>query len=501
MDDERDVRSAGIVSFLASLVSLGTGLVFSVVVTRRLAVDEYGIWQFYSVVVTYLVLPGSIVNFWLTRYLGRGKRALNTGLVLNLLLSTVTSLLLIGASFAFSPLVEIGPYELAALLLYLIMLYLSGSIDAASIGAAPILQGTGMFVQEFVKVIVGAFLVVWLRMGLLGAVLSIDIALLVKCLVIYARMPKNLKGPVDIPSGLLWLKNWWVPAVAVLPSLIVPLDLVVLTWVTNSTTTAYLGLAKTIAAIASYPSLLATPLYSSLLGGGGRRQVEDSMRLVMVFAFPMAAGIVSLALPILCLFGQSYAPVVTSLQLLSAAAFFNVISGLAMSILQGTERVDVKERPLTAELVRSNLTIPRVVEIIAHGSYILVSLLVLVYVWSQEPSAELAVTTISLINLVVALLLSATLWTLSRRAHWFAVPWGDIAKCVFATAVMCAVVFILYPIGAISARIGDVLAGLLPVIGVGVLVYFGVLLAIHGRFREDLTELYRSWKGRKRVNA
>jgi len=492
-------RQAGLLSFLASLLSLVTGLLFSVLVARRLALEDYGAWQFYSTVISYLMLPGVVVNFWLTRDLGHGRRVLKTGVVSCGLLGALTSFILVGSSIMSSSVAPINMDVLLALVANLIAFYLSSSLDSASIGVAPSLYGVGLIVQETVKVIAGAILVVWLRTGLLGAILSIDIALFSKVATMYLKMPPVARGELDISIGLLWLRRSWVPILSLLPGLLSSFDILILAWLVGSTRqAAYLALAKTVAAAAGYPQRLAISLESKLLGGKGDEHIEESIRLVMMFALPMTAGLVVLALPIAYVFGRNYSPAAVPLQLLSLASFLSIIYGISLTILQGAERVDTQVGVSSGDIIRSSLAMPRVIETVARALCVLASLVVLSLVRTWDPSSEASVTILALMNLLVTLALSLSMLRMSRRTHGYVVPWRDLSRYALATIVMTLALLGLYPVGAISDRIFDVLVNLLPVVVAGGIVYFTVLLAIDQRLRNELREVGNVWRARRK---
>jgi len=489
-----DGRYAGLIVFSASLFSLATGLFFSVVVTRRLSVEEYGILQFYFAAVAYLVLPGTLANFWLTRDLGRAKDVLNTGVIMSGLLSVATSSLLIVIASWSGPTVKLTLEVLLSFLLYLLMLYLSNSLDSASIGVAQSLQGVGIFLQETVKLLVGVILVAQLRMGLLGVVLSIDAGLLLKCLVMYLKMPSRARGRINVSTGLLWLRRWWVPALVILPSLLSSIDLIILTYVTSSTIlTAYLGLSRTLAAILTYPNLLAISLYPRLLGGGGGEEIEKAMKWVMMFALPMTAGMIILALPIVGLFGPGYESAAVALQVLSFVAFFNVVKGLSLAILQGRERVDVKENASLSDLMRSNLAVPRLIELVAQVLYVVAAMIVGWLLWAQGSPPGVVVVALAAVNLVITIPMSLVVWQLSTRTCKFNVPWKHLMKYLLATVVMAAVLQTFFHIGTTDVRVFELAFDLLVAVLTGAAVYFAVLFVIDRKLASEMYQLIVPW--------
>jgi hypothetical protein len=491
--DNRDSGYAGLLSFTASLFSLGTGLVFSVMIARRLPIYEYGIWQYYTAVMAFIALPGAMIDFWMTRSLARGRGVLNTGLLMTGLLSVVSNLLLIAISILSGPAVSISVEILLAFVFYLLLLYFSNALDSASVAIRPSLVGAGRLVLELVKVSLGVALVVWLRVGLLGALVAIDLALFSKCLAMYWGMRGATKEAPDLSLGLTWLERWRIPALGIIPNLLGSADLLILAWFTSSTVpTAYLGVARTVSAIISFSSLLAISLYPRLLGGEKEELIGKSVTTVSMLALPMAGGLIVLASPVLHVFGPGYAPAAFSLQLLSLVALIGVFRDLSTAILQGMERADVDENVSAPELMRSNLTAPRYIEILAQAINIAISLAIVWYLTAQGAPYDLLATTLSAISLITSIPLFLALVRLSRKAHPYVIPWAGIVKQVIATAAMMGAVLLFYPIRAISVNIAEVVANLLPVVALGAVVYFVVLLAIDRETRAKLRRLYRS---------
>jgi hypothetical protein len=491
--NDRDSGYAGLLSFTASLFSLGTGLVFSVMIARRLPIYEYGIWQYYTAVMAFIALPGAMVDFWMTRSLARGRGVLNTGLLMTGLLSVVSNLLLIAISILSGPAVNISVEILLAFVFYLLLLYFSNALDSASVAIKPSLVGAGRLVLELVKVSLGVVLVVWLRMGLLGALIAINLALFSKCLAMYSGMRGATKEAPNLSLGFTWLERWRIPALGIIPNLLGSADLLILAWFTSSAVpTAYLGVARTVSAIISFSSLLAISLYPRLLGGEKEGLIEKSVTTVSMLALPMAGGLVVLASPVLYVFGPGYAPAAFSLQLLSLVALIGVFRDISTAVLQGMERADVDENVSAPELMRSNLTAPRYIEILAQAINIAVSLVIVWYLTAQGAPYDLLTTTLSAISLITSIPLFLALVRLSRKAHPYVIPWAGIVKQVIATVAMMGAVLLFYPTRAISVNIAEVLANLLPVIALGAVVYFVVLLAIDRETRAKLRRLYRS---------
>jgi len=490
---DHETRYAGLVVFAATLFSLLTGLAFSVMVTRRISIGEYGILQFYSTMMAYLVLPGTVIGYWLTRDLGRGRQVLTIGVATNNMLGILAAFSLFLISMASGEPLKLTASELVAIAMNLYLLYLSSTLDSASIGVAPVLQGEGLILEEVAKLIVGWIVIVLMRTDLLGVLLSIDAGLLCKCVFMYLRLPRGTRGPLDSSVAVRWLRRGWVPLFAILPGLIASADLLVIPLLIASTVlTAYLGLAKTLAAIILYANSLSVTLYSKLLSGKGRAEIEDAFRLVMMFAIPMATGLSVLALPITQLFGEDYTRAAVALQLLSVAALFNVFRGFSLGVLQGREGADIDPNRPLSDLLRSNLVVPRLWELLAQLIYVSVSLALASYMWNSGSPPESIVTTLAIVGLLVAVPLSLWMWRLSTKACAYGIPWRDLASYATSAAVMSVSVIVVGPVLMESATVYEMGLRLFLVVALGAFVYFLTLLITSRRVRTELRSILKS---------
>ncbi|MEM2080365.1 MAG: hypothetical protein QW104_06765, partial [Nitrososphaerota archaeon] len=137
------LRYTGLVAFLARIGSIFTGLAFTVLVTRNLSVSEFGLWQYISILCSYLLFPNALINYWSTRFTARGYNVGKTHVCLS-------------ASFSFAALVaflaisvwgsrdltaDVSVFFLASLTIP--FLYLSQALEALAYGHRPELPQYG----------------------------------------------------------------------------------------------------------------------------------------------------------------------------------------------------------------------------------------------------------------------------------------------------------------------------------------------------------------------
>ena len=70
------VAYTGFITFAIRIASIVTGLIFTLIVTRQLSVEEFGTWGLINGIIIYAIIIHPIVSYWSTRETARGG---NTG--------------------------------------------------------------------------------------------------------------------------------------------------------------------------------------------------------------------------------------------------------------------------------------------------------------------------------------------------------------------------------------------------------------------------------------
>ena len=86
------LRYVGLLSLVASIVAVGCGALFSLIVSRRLQPWELGEWRYISSIFTYFLIPLNVLNFWTVRYVSRGFQVYSTVALTGLLAGVFASL-------------------------------------------------------------------------------------------------------------------------------------------------------------------------------------------------------------------------------------------------------------------------------------------------------------------------------------------------------------------------------------------------------------------------
>lgn len=244
------------------------GLLFTVMVTRRLSVDEFGIWQYITALLGYFIMPSSIVSFWLTRDVVRGSKVARVGILTNLLFSLAAAGMFAAASYPLSSGIGANVIYFLLCCIQLPEIYILNTLESIANATRPEIFGYSSMVFEASKVLSGLILVVILRMGLTGAIISIIVAYLAQMVTMGSSLRQNIVGHFNKGIVKRWLSLFWIPTFNAAAGQLLLFDTIILVAITKSILpVAMFKGAQVFGAAIVMSGVLAAPLYSKLLAG------------------------------------------------------------------------------------------------------------------------------------------------------------------------------------------------------------------------------------------
>jgi hypothetical protein len=236
---------------------------------------------------------------------------------------------------------------------------------------------------------------------------------------------------------------------------------------------SYYQASAPIANIITYSSFLAFALYPKILAENGLQEATTSLRMVLMFSIPMTAGVLAIPSSYLLILPEAYVDATPVLIILSIDAFIMTLSSIFGSVLFGIEKVDEKAKIPLKQVARSRLfvvfSLPYVHSMITLPTafYVLTNfardqpLLVATYALSINTAAKFAMFLIQ--------------YLIVRRAVRIPIPWKSIARYVFASSIMAAILFVAHPTRVFLT---------LGMTAIGGITYFAILLAIDRETRK-----------------
>ena len=83
------VTYSGLISFMIGLLSIITGLVFTIIVTRQLSPEQLGSWTLIGGLIVYVMVIEPMISYWATRETARDVKSGKTALVSSTIFSTI----------------------------------------------------------------------------------------------------------------------------------------------------------------------------------------------------------------------------------------------------------------------------------------------------------------------------------------------------------------------------------------------------------------------------
>ncbi|MEM2342395.1 MAG: hypothetical protein QXX94_07375 [Candidatus Bathyarchaeia archaeon] len=476
------LRYSGLILFLFKLFSVGTGLVFTLIITRNVTPAEYGVYGNLSDILSYFTLTSSIIPFWVTRFTARQRQgAAETGLILNIIVAFISATIyLVTLSWIMDSLRISREYLPTYIVGSLIIIgnHIVAVLEATLYSKHPETLGFGLFIFEVSRVIIGFLLLIILKLGLIGAIIGLSAASFIQSIFYLLKyLLREFEWRIRWDYAKEWFKASILNVYSIISGRMLTLANLFLFIYAGNLSRAYYGAALSIALIIGYSSSLAFALYPKLLlkSDTGHEDVALSMKMVLMFAVPMTLGAIVLSEDILSLLSVSYAqakPVLITLSIDSLLSSFSSIFG---SIVGGTEKFDADVKIRYRDIVRSRLFLLLTLNYVQAA---MVTLPIYIILASARLSALEAAIYLALINMVVNAILTLARYIIARRCLEFNMPWLNIAKYFGASLAMSLILYVFQT----PARLTIVV----PKILFGGFMYFLILLIIDRETRETL---------------
>jgi O-antigen/teichoic acid export membrane protein len=470
--DEIRLHYSGFVVFAAQILSMATGLIFTLLLARNMTKQEYGIWANIFDVIGYFLLLSGVFPFWTMRFVARQKQgAAKTGLLANLVVSLIFTFVYISLTPLVTAAFNIGG---TYVLLYVIAsaqiinMYLIVVLESVLRAKKPQAIGYGLLVEESCKIILAYLLIVRLQQLFLGALLSLIIAAAVQVLYYLKLTLKELRQKIQWKYAREWLKSSIINIYNAAGNQLAASTIILLFLYGGQAARGDYQAASTYSNIIGYALFLSYALYPKLLARNNSEDVTSTLKTVLMFAIPMTTITLSLPQSLLTILNVHFNEATPILMLLALDAFVILISQFYSTVILGVEKIDEEAKIPFRELVRSKIfkvfTLPYIQAAISIPTcfYILTN-----YASGRPVRAAVFMTAINLAAHTATLIIQYAMMHNSVRIN---VPWRNIGKYVLASAVSAAFFYMLPDTTTILLTLSVILAGSA--------IYLSVLLAI-----------------------
>lgn len=472
------LQYSGLVIFGARMLSVATGMIFTLLVTRNTTKVEAGIWANVFDLTAYFVLLAGALPFWSVRFVARGKEgALKTGLVANIILALIS----LGIYVPLIPTVTLAlSVPEAYLTIYLVAsaqiveLYLINALEAGLRAEKPEAIGYGLLIEEVCKIILAYFLIAKFLNPLLGAIISLVMAVFIQIAYYVKLSLGEFSDKIQWNYLREWLKGSVVNIYYLVGTQIAAILLILLFVFGGQEARGEYWAAATIANIISYSIYLSFALYPKMLAENSLKHVQTSLKMVLMFAIPMTAGVLAIPIPLLIILGQTYMDVAPLLFVLAIDSFIATVSSFYISVVFGVEKLDEEAKIPLRQLMKSNIFKIYCLPYVHAAISLPIAYLVLTNLSIGQPLT--AAVYVAITNMATRFAMFLVLYVIVYKTARTKIPSKSIAKYVFASAVMAIVLFLIPYERSSYFSLG--------MVALGAIIYFGLLMAIDKETRK-----------------
>ena len=155
------VTYSGLISLLVGIVSTITGLIFTLIVTRKLETEEFAIWSLIGSLIVYVMILDPISSFWATRQIARGEKVVGTAIGSSVIFAIIATGIYQVIIYYITITTDADYNILLLSSLMIPLLYLRKEVKAVLNGFKPEGTSYGLLIFEVTKIPLGLIFVYW----------------------------------------------------------------------------------------------------------------------------------------------------------------------------------------------------------------------------------------------------------------------------------------------------------------------------------------------------
>ncbi|MGI0021939.1 MAG: hypothetical protein ACRD9Q_03660 [Nitrososphaeraceae archaeon] len=486
----------GLMAFVITLISVFTGLVFTLIVTRRLSQDEFGLWSLMGSLLIYVMVFVPINTYWVSRHVARNEEASITGIVCSMLFSLAATAAYIVIIFFISETTDVDYGTLLFSSILIPLMYLVATMRGIVTGFRPQGNAYAILVFELTKIPSGFLLVYWADMGIIGAIITSAIAQGAQVVFYLYYIREKLRERFCYSQFKQWLKLSWLPVFSSLHDRILHLDSTIFTILIGSVTgLSYVGVARAISNLVSNTGSISSALSPKLIASQKVEYLELILKRTLLFSIPAVGFSFIFAKPSLWVLNPLYVDGIYILYVWIIVQFTYVFQGIFAGALTGIEKVDIGFQSKFRDYLKSKLfTIP-LVYVVSYLSYIAMLIVVLVLsIQVKLPTLDIIFWwgSVGIISNVAIVLI---FWKMTSKNLSFGFPRIIVLKYIIATAIASSISYItLDQFLQYNESIFVFGPSLIPHILLFVGIYFSIMLTWDHETRSLFSQILREFK-------
>ena len=359
------VTYTGFISFFVAIITVITGSIFTLILTRTLTQEEFGTWGLIGGITQYVIVFGAIITFWSTRDTARNLESGKTAILGNMFLSIVAVVFYIVISYFLSneASLDVNIFFFSVVLIPII--FLTGILTAITLGWKPHVISYGLLAFGISQIIFTTIFVYYLDLGVSGIIIANFLSHSINALILFRYSKHKIFQKFNYDYLKRWIKLSWVPLYPWLATIFGALEISIFTIMTGSV----MGLAiwtavMSVSAMITHVSTISKAVYPKLLGDKDFHYLRDNISLLFFFNFLMTGLIIVFAKPVLYALNPIYAHAYPVVIILAINHFFVVLTTVSIQNLIGIENIDLDKKASFRNYLSSKLFYPHTLRFI-----------------------------------------------------------------------------------------------------------------------------------------
>lgn len=428
------VTYSGLVSFGTVLLTVFTGLAFTLIVTRNLSQEEFGTWSLIGSLIVLVMVFDPISTYWVTRHVARNEKASITALGSNMLFSVAAIILYFGIILVMTYTTDADFHVLLYSMIMVPLLYMGKEMKGILSGFRPQAVSYGLLVFEVIKIPIGFVTIYWLDLGIQGAITTTILSQ--SCMIGYYTISirEKLKEKFQWDLFKKWLKLSWLPLFNGNTDRLVNLDATIYSTIVGSVSgLAYIGASKALANIISMTTYLSSGLYPKLIASKKGEYIEMVFKRTLLFTIPILGLALVFAKPGLWIINPIYVDGVLIVYAWAFTHFTYVFHALFSSSLLGLENVDEKTNPKFKEFLKSKLFTVPAVDLIGRAVGLVFLTVVILIIFKMNFQDLAIIFWWGVIIVITNIVIVSIYWKMISKTIPFKFPIINTLKYVTAT--------------------------------------------------------------------
>jgi len=400
---------------VGGIISIFTGVIFTLIITRSVTPEEYGTWGLIVGLITYVSLIGPIVSYWSTRDTARNIQSGKTAVLSSILLSIGAISIYVVISYLMGNYTNVERNVLLFAAILIPTMFINGILIAINLGWKPHAISYGTLAYGISSIPLALFLIYYLDFGIAGIIISVFLANIASILILFFYAKEKIANQFDKKILKKWLKFSWLPIYPGIAILVAGFDISIFTIITGSVIgLAFWTAAMVLPAMISHTALISRAIYAKLLEEK-TGFMSQNLTLVFYFGIIFTSLVITFARPGLYALNPIYEIAFPVAIIMSFTIFLSVFTNIFLLSLAGIEKVDKFENSTFKDYLKSKLFFPQTIRLIQTTIYILILTIgLLILVGSGGSNQELLLFWAS-ISLVTQIPLVCVLYYLVQK--------------------------------------------------------------------------------------